>query len=246
MKFLQNDTLVAIMNSQSDFEIAQNHNWYRIPVTSAPPIVRNNEIKYLSFYHSNKFKDEKNSIRWFAKVKSIETAGRTELFPDEKLNAKSSKTYYKINFDTLKQLPKPLIRERMRFIVFIPTNIYKLTRARVFNDIFNNSPLDNELWKAFYIQKISAEREYYIYFGHKNFCLDFAIFCKKGNIDVECDGDEFHLKPDAVKNDKKRNNILASNGWSVLRFTTDDIKYELKNTVSCVQETIKTYGGIKR
>ena len=111
-------------------------------------------------------------------MKSIETAGRTELFPDEKLNAKSSKTYYKINFDTLKQLPKPLIRERMRFIVFIPTNIYKLTRARVFNDIFNNSPLDNELWKLFYIQKISAEREYYIYFGHKNFCFDFAIFCK--------------------------------------------------------------------
>ena len=44
MKFLQNDTLVAVMNSVVDFEIAQNHHWYRIPVDSAPPIVRNNEI----------------------------------------------------------------------------------------------------------------------------------------------------------------------------------------------------------
>ena len=246
MKFLPNDTLVAIMNSVKDFEIARNHNWYRIPVKSAPPIVKDKSIKYLAFYHTKIFKDEKYSIRWYAKVNNIDIVSRKDLFPDEKQNEKTGKKYYKVNFENFKQLTNPVISQTGRRIVFIPTNRYKLFFASELNDIFNNSPLDNELWNVFVKKNIFAEREFYINLNDKNFCLDFAIFCKKGNIDVECDGDEFHLKPEAVKNDKKRNNILSSNGWSVLRFTTDDIKYSLKETVSCVQETIKTYGGIKK
>jgi very-short-patch-repair endonuclease len=246
MKFLQNDTLVAIMNSLLDFHIAENYNWYRIPVDSAPQIVKDETIKYLAFYHTKIFKDEKYSIRWYAKVKNIEIVGRRDLFPEEPKNIKTKKQYYKLNFDSLKQLPNPVISKIGRRIVFIPTNRYKLFNARDINDIFNNSPLDNELWNVLAKKGISAEREYYVNMNDKMFCLDFAIFCKKGNINVECDGDEFHMKPDAVRKDKKRNNILSSNGWSVLRFTTDEIKYDLKDTVSCVQETIKTYGGIKK
>ena len=245
MKFLPNDTLVAIMNSKEDFEIAGNHNWYRIPVDSAPPIVRNKEIKYLAFYHTRIFKDEKYSIRWYSKVNNIETVGRKDLFPDEKPNIKTPKKYFKITFDNLKPLANPVISQRGRRIIFIPTNRYKLFYAPEINYIFNNSPLDNEMWYAFAKKNISAEREFYVNLKDRNYCLDFAIFCKKGNIDVECDGDEFHMKPDAVRKDKNRNNILSSNGWSVLRFTSDDIFHDLKQSVSLVQETIKTYGGIK-
>ncbi len=246
MKFLQNDTLVAIMNSLLDFHIAENNNWYRIPVDKAPPIVKENKIKYLAFYHTKTFNKEKYSIRWYTKVKSIEIAGRRDLFPDEIENIKTNKTYYKINFEPLKPLPNPVISSIGRRIVFIPTNRIKLIKAPEINYIFNNSPLDNELWRAFYRRKISAERDYYIDLNDKTFCLDFAIFCKKGNINVECDGDEFHMNPKAVRQDKKRNNILSSNGWSVLRFTTHDIYDDLKHSVSLVQDTIQTYGGIKK
>jgi very-short-patch-repair endonuclease len=246
MKFLQNDTLVAIMNSMLDFHIAENYNWYRIPVDSAPPIVRDKSIKYLAFYHTKTFAAEKYSIRWYAKVKSIDIVGRRDLFPDEPENSKTNKSYYKLSFEPLKLLPTPIISSKGRMLIFIPTNRYKLFHAREINDIFNNSPLDNELWKALASKKISAERELYVYPNNNRFCLDFAIFCKKGNINIECDGDEFHMKPDAVKKDKKRNNILSSNGWSVLRFTTEDIYKDLKQSVSMVQETIKTYGGMKK
>jgi very-short-patch-repair endonuclease len=228
-----------------DFHIAEKFNWYRIPVDSAPPIVRDKSIKYIAFYHTKVFNKEKYSIRWYAKVKSIEIAGRRELFPDEPENSKTNKTYYKINFEPLQPLTNPVISERGRRIKFIPTNRYKLFNAPEINYVFNKSPLENELWEALVKKKISAERELYVYPNNNKFCLDFAIFCKKGNINIECDGDEFHMKPDAVKKDKKRNNILSSNGWSVLRFTTDDITNNLTQSVSLVQETINIYGGIK-
>lgn len=246
LNILKNDTLVAIMNSVLDFDIARNQNWYRIPVDSAPPIVKDKSIKYLAFYHTKTFNKEKYSIRWYAKVKEIDIVGRRTLFPDEPKNIKTNKKYYKLSFEELKPLPNPVISATGRRIVFIPTNRYKLFNAREINYIFNNSPLDNELWEVFAKKKIIAERDYYVNVNDNKFCLDFAIFCKKCNIDVECDGDEFHLSPKAVKQDKKRNNILSSNGWSVLRFTTDDIYKDMKQSVSLVQETIKTYGGIKK
>ncbi len=59
------------------------------------------------------------------------------------------------------------------------------------------------------------------------FYLDFAIFCKERNINIEFDGDRFHLSEFNVKRDKNRNNILSSLGWSILRFTTEDIRRNL-------------------
>ena len=53
MAKIRNDVLVAIMNSKSDFEIAMKYNWYRIPVKSAPLIVRHGEIRFIAFYHTS-------------------------------------------------------------------------------------------------------------------------------------------------------------------------------------------------
>ena len=55
MKKVENTVLVALMNNERDFKIAMSRHWYRIPVKSAPPIVRNYEIKFIAFYHTQKF-----------------------------------------------------------------------------------------------------------------------------------------------------------------------------------------------
>jgi hypothetical protein len=54
MKHLESNLLVALMNNKVDFEIAQTQNWYRIPVDKAPQIVREEKVRYLSFYHTKK------------------------------------------------------------------------------------------------------------------------------------------------------------------------------------------------
>ncbi len=246
MNFIPNDSLVAIMKSKLDFDITKNQNWYRIPVDKAPPIVRDYKIKYLAFYHTSIFEKEKYTIQYYAKVKDIQIVNRRLLFPEEPINEKTEKNYYKIIIETLKELPRPIISLRNRMIIFIPTTIYKLLKAPEINYIYNNSPLDNKFWKALVMNKISAERDYYINVNENKYCLDFAVFCEGRNLDIECDGDFYHTKIQDVKKDKKRNNELESKGWAVLRFTSDDINYSFKNSVSLVKETINYYGGIKQ
>jgi very-short-patch-repair endonuclease len=245
MAKIRNDVLVAIMNSKSDFIIAQNYNWYRIPVKSAPLIVKNREIRFIAFYHTSKFEEEKFTIKWFAKVKQIIVVKRKELLPDIKYDLKAENEYYKIEFEPLCELPKEIISTRHRRLLFISTTIEKLLSAREINYLFNDSPLEDIMWAKFVEKQITAERQFYLPVNNMKYVLDFAIFCKSRNINVECDGDKFHTGKDNVQSDKDRSNILESAGWSILRFTTQKIIWNLNETLDLVNDTINNYGGIQ-
>lgn len=241
----KNNVLVALMNSPADFRIAQEHLWYRIPVQYAPPIIREGNAKLISFYHTSEFQKEKYTIQWFGEIKKISIAKRQELFPKETLNSKSNKEYYKVEFTKLKQLPIPIIGLRPRRVLFIPTTEQKFFSAKEINFLFNSSSLEDKFWNELLTKNIYAEREYFISISNKNYFLDFAVFCKNKNIDVEVDGDFFHMNSDAVRNDKQRSNLLESKGWSVLRFTSKDIEDNLADSISIVKETVNKYGGIQ-
>lgn len=245
MANIRNDVLVAIMNSKSDFLIAQNYNWYRIPVKSAPLIVKNREIRFIAFYHTRVFENDKFTIKWFAKVTKIIVVKRKELLPDIKFDPKAENEYYKIEFEPLCELPKEIISVRHRRLLFVPTTIEKLLSAREINHLFNDSPLEDIMWARFLENKITAERQFYFSVKNIPYFLDFAIFCKVRNINVECDGDKFHTGKKDVQADKTRSNILESYGWSVLRFTTKDIIWNLNETMDMVNDTINNYGGVQ-
>ncbi|MFA6599276.1 MAG: DUF559 domain-containing protein, partial [Ignavibacteriaceae bacterium] len=117
--------------------------------------------------------------------------------------------------------------------------------ARNINDLFYESPLEEEFWEVLKSTKIEAERQYMVFTPIKIFYLDFAIFCRERNINIECDGDAFHLSEENVKRDKRRNNILSSLGWSILRFTTEDIRAHVQPSIKYVKETINRYGGME-
>ena len=60
--------LVAIMNDRLDFNLAQDHHWYRSPVSSAEKWLKESwPPDWLAFYQTKIFADEKYSIRHFAK-----------------------------------------------------------------------------------------------------------------------------------------------------------------------------------
>lgn len=79
----------------------------------------------------------------------------------------------------------------------------------------------------------------------KSIYLDFAVFGRDRNIDIECDGDTYHTEKDDVKKDKQRSNALESQGWAVLRYTTDAINHNLENCIQKVRKTINTHGGLQ-
>ena len=85
-----NDTLVALFKDKTDFLLARDEGWYRIPTNSrVPAMVEDGGLRYISFYFKKSFGEWKYSIRHVAAVTSINVMQRRVLFPDETLNGKS-------------------------------------------------------------------------------------------------------------------------------------------------------------
>jgi very-short-patch-repair endonuclease len=246
-KRMKRDFLIALMNNKRDFRIAQEQCWYRIPVKTkqVPKSVINKSLKHIAFYHTKEFGQDAYCIRWYGKVKNISIVKRKELITDLPNDPKANDEYYKIEFDKLCSRAEPIISHRPRRILFIPTTLWHFQRASEINEVFYESPLEEEFWKELRDEKIDAERQFLVNADSQTFLLDFALFCKVRNIDIECDGDEFHLENEDVKRDKKRNNILESFGWSVLRFTTDEIQKSLKEVINRVKKTVNQLGGLQ-
>jgi very-short-patch-repair endonuclease len=237
--------LVSIMNNKRDWKIACDRHWYRIPLRSAPKIVRTFGVQYLAFYLTKVFGEKSFSVPCYANVEKITIVKRKELFPEEADDPKRDDDYFRLQIGNLQVLPKPVVSKRLRRIVFIETTPSHLLHANEINDLFDESPIEDRFWTALKAEGINAERQYFIRNEDLRFCLDFALFCMQRNIDVECDGDKYHLQAARMRRDKKRNNILERMGWSVLRYGSREIYNELPRTIDQVKETVNVLGGLQ-
>lgn len=243
---MEKDILIAYLPSLKDLQIALNQRWYRIPVKShnVPLNVINKQIKLIAFYQPKVFKEDAFAVRYYGKVEEIKVLKRKNLFIDEPKNEKSEDLYYQIKFEKLLRLPRPIYSLRHRRILFITTTLDRFENAQEINDLFYESLLEEKFWHELKLNQISAERQFLETVSKTNYYLDFAIFCKKSKLAIECNGDSFHNKPELVKKDKRRDNALKSKGWNVMRYSSEDINYNLKNSIMQVKETINYYGGL--
>lgn len=235
--------LVAIMNNGRDFHILQDDLWYRIPVAHAP---KRFPPEWLAFYQTKEFKQDAYAVNYMGRVREIRRVKRRELFPQEFLNIKSENEYFQIYLESVERLPQPIYSARWRRILFIPTTLDKLQSAREINDLYDDSPLEDLLWHEFKRREIDAERQWSVAVKKAWYLLDFALFCDKGQIDVEVDGDTWHSNRQRAPRDNRRNNNLVSAGWNVLRFDTRQIREEMAEY--CIPEITKTItrlGGLK-
>jgi very-short-patch-repair endonuclease len=234
--------LVAIMNNWRDFGLLRDELWYRIPISSAP---RRWPPQWLAFYQTKVFREEAFAVNYFGRVREIEKVLRRELFPDEPTNQKSEREYYRVRLHALERLERPIQSARWRRIVFIPTTWLKFVRAAELNDLYDESPLEDDLWAELKQRKIDAERQWDVQVGDARYSLDFAVFCREGDLDVETDGDLYHHNPERAARDNLRNNDLGSAGWRVLRFTGQQVRESV--TEYCLPEitgAIERLGGL--
>ncbi|MBN1620521.1 DUF559 domain-containing protein [candidate division WOR-3 bacterium] len=240
--------LVAILKNPEDFNIAKNVHWYRIPVDKADKLL--SKIwppEWIAFYHPLNSGDKAFSVRFCARVKRIEKAKRWQLFPHEKFSTSSDKEYYQIRLGDLVKLPVPIVSKKLRRIVFIQTTLKKLFEAREINDLFHGTKIEEKLWSKLKEKGIPAERQEIVKTSKQRFILDFSIYCRKGKIDVETDGDFWHHNPSSAKHDNERNNSLSSKGWHILRFTSGQIETNNCNKpVEIIFDTIDFLGGLKK
>ena len=201
-------------------------------------------MKTIAFYQTKIFGNEAFTIRYYATVKGIDVVKRKELFPFVENDGKAENDYYKLILSELKTLPSPIPSLRNRRIVFIPTTESKLFSAPEINFLFNDSPLEDALLFQLNSLNISVERNYFVKNRGSHYNLDSVVFCRYRNIDIECDGNTFHLHKEAVLRDKKKTNELQSEGWTVLRFNYQDIIDRRDETCGLILETIRQCGGL--
>jgi len=236
--------LVGIVPRENLWPIIQNQRWYHIPVKSAPRNVLG--VEYAAFYFPSAFGEKvQHQVIYYAPVSKIDTVTRIQLFPGEPEHPKSGEDYYQLHLGEIKKLPRPIPSKRRRRLVHIPTSLERLLNAEEINDLYDTSPLEEKMYKSLKRRKINPERQIYVDVGSQNYCLDFCIFCKKGNIDLECDGERYHSLPEALVKDRLRNNRLTSFGWHVLRFSSTEIYRNIGDCFTIIQRTIGSLEGLK-
>jgi very-short-patch-repair endonuclease len=91
---------------------------------------------------------------------------------------------------------------------------------------------------------IEASHEYCLMESRRcKYRLDFAIFCQRGRIDVECDNERWHLQPARRIKDQGRNKWLNQHGWVVLRFPGKQIKDNPERCIASLKQVIQELGG---
>lgn len=90
-----------------------------------------------------------------------------------------------------------------------------------------------------------AERQEFVTVGGQNYALDFAVYCARGKIDIETDGDRYRIGPEEAPRDNLRNNALGAAGWTVLRFTTHQINEQLADyCLPTIVGNLNALGGV--
>ncbi len=237
------EVLVAVINQQSDFEIVSEQHWYRIPTDVARGQWR---PEWLALYQTAEFDRGGKAINYYAHVEDIHVVSRQDLFRGQPADDKSWRSYYKLQLGPLIPLERPIPLARPRPITFIPSTLDKLMTATQINDLWHVSPLEDRLWQELKRLQIKAERQYDLRVADAEYRLDFAVFCNKGNLDIETDGNTYHIGLEKGQQDNERNNAVTAAGWEVLRFTTAHIREEMAEyCIPTITSTLNRHGGLK-
>jgi very-short-patch-repair endonuclease len=246
MNDLRGEVLVAIVNNLRDWHFAYDELWYRIPVDSVERFLKRRwPPQWLAFYRTKAFGGDRYTVRYYGQVLAIERKTRPELFPNEPPGPKSDRVYYRLQLAPLQQLPQPIPSPRWRRITFIPTTWAKIVTATEINDLYDGSPLEDQLWAVLKGYDLPIIRQEWVEFGDRRYALDFAVFCVKAPLAIETDGDRWHHTPELADKDNLRDNDLKSAGWQVLHFNTRRVMEEAETyCVPTIVDTINSLGGV--
>ncbi|MBI3909728.1 MAG: DUF559 domain-containing protein [Armatimonadetes bacterium] len=248
----QRDVLVALLPQPRDLLLAQERGWYRVRSRELAGRIKGGLRQFtdLAFYQPDSFGPERRCVRYYAPIRGLSHARRIELLPEEIAHPRAQQLYLRIDLGPLESLPQPIPSARGRRILFIPTSWERVAAAEDINDLFIGSPIEDQLYRQLRAAGLLPEREYHVQVsGHsqrraRHYFLDFAIFCRQRNLDIETDGDTWHARRETIRADNERDNLLQASLWHVMRFNTAQLQDRLDTTVGVVREAVNKYGGV--
>lgn len=232
--------LVGVVSRRKDLEILLRERWYRIPVRYAP----GKRPDFIAFYQTRAFGREGGAVQYYAPVKKISVTMRRRLLPDEKNHPRAGDKYYRVDLGRVRKTPRRIENRSRRRISFGFTTVAKLLKAGEISRLFDISPIEEIMRRALIRKRIRASHEYCVMHGKRlRYRLDFAVFCKRGRIAVECDSEKWHLQKKQMAKDRSRDRWLKKRGWTVLRFPGEEIREDLDGCVRTVRRTARKLGG---
>lgn len=247
--------LVAHIPSQRDLLIAHERHWYRIRSRSVADRIQGGigSFSHIAFYQPACFGTEKYCVQRFAEITNIKSARRLDLLPDEPAHPRALEEYLKLELGPVQLLPSPIVSQRGRRLLFVPTTWARLLLAREVNDLFAGSRVEELLYARLRERGLCPERQYSIEYRdpsrsrspRKSYFLDFALFCARKSLNIETDGDHRAIDSAAATRDAERDRVLEAHGWQVLRFGSAEIERELDPSLARIAEAVERFGGIK-
>ncbi|MGC9350222.1 MAG: hypothetical protein ACP5JG_18925 [Anaerolineae bacterium] len=168
--------LVGVMTKPSDFHIAQDEGWYRIPVRYAPECTMDAAV--LAFYFTSAFDDERWTVHWYAEIRGHELALRRDLFPGEAEHPRADQRYYKMQIGPLIPREPPIPSLRWRRITFICSTWDRFSAAEEINDLYISGA--EGLYVTLKESGFYPEREYLIREHGEAYTADLAVPCQNG------------------------------------------------------------------
>jgi hypothetical protein len=210
-------------------------------------------FRLIAFYQPDSFRGDARRVRYWAPVFGYERLSRAELLPEERDHVRGRLPYHVFRLGPLVELPQPIVSRKGRRLLFIPTTKHQLSQAREINELFAGTPIEDRLFQALKQEGLWPEREYFVEIHRSEspqaqaamHFLDLALFCRERNLNIECDGDTWHVGRESARRDRQRDNLLEANGWHILRFNTMEIQHELPVALTRIREAINRYGGIE-
>lgn len=235
--------LIAILKAPRDLGIAARDHWYRIPLKKAPK----HSFTHIAFYQPACFKPEGKRIASYAEVAGCEVARRVDFFPGEPDHPAAGQLYLKYSLGPLFRLPRAILNTSGTRVCFGYVPLSRLRRAAELLGVFNVVPVENLMCAALKAAGLPFRREHVVLRrGRVKYRLDFALFCKRGKLDIECDGCRFHSPPGQRAKDAARDNWLKRRGWTTLRFGEHEVLNGAKVCVKEIKTAIKLSGGLRR
>jgi hypothetical protein len=246
--------LVGVVKGKRDLNILLKENWYRIPVRYAPK----RRFDYLAFYQPTSFFGRRGKrIQYYAPVLDYKVIKRSDLLPEELEHPRAKDYYLKIQVGKAKKLARPIRNIIPRRISFGFTTLSHLLKSKDILQLYNVTPTEPMVEDGLKEAKIRTIPQYYVKPPHqifgsggkgkrKRFFLDFAIFCQKGKVAIECDNKKVHSLPSQKKKDKIKNAFLRKYGWTVIRLPEDDIVSDLPGCIKRIKKEVGKLGGLKK
>ena len=232
--------LVGVLKTRRDRSIFLRERWYRIPLAHVP----RRPFDYIALYQPAFFGREGKRISYYARAISRRIVQRRDLLPDEPHHVRAGLPYLRIGVGIPRKLARPIRNTSPRRVSFGFTTLARLHTARNILELYTVAPTEEVMKRGLERAGVKAVPQYIVIGDGRRFRLDFAIFCRRGCIAIECDNRKAHSGKRQKQKDRTKDAFLRRHGWTVLRFKEVDIVSGIKICINRVRREIHTRGGL--